>query len=91
MMLDALRLEVPDILEEVHDATDNLAAGLAEARLLPPNEGLQHSLTVLFRLNRCALTLLERQRALQNLSEEYRHYARQLADGRTPPALFTHF
>ncbi|MFZ5957168.1 PilZ domain-containing protein [Pseudomonas knackmussii] len=91
MMLDALRLEVPDILEEVHDATDNLAAGLAEARLLPPNEGLQHSLTVLFRLNRCALTLLERQRALQNLSEEYRHYARQFRDSKAPPSLFTHF
>ncbi|MDL2424995.1 PilZ domain-containing protein, partial [Pseudomonas sp. BAgro211] len=45
----------------------------------------------LFRLNRCALTLLERQRALQSLSEEYRHYERLIRQEKVPPALFVHF
>ena len=90
-MLDALRLEVPDILEESAEASSNLAAGLAEARRLPLNEGLQHCVGVLFRLNRCALTLLERQRALQSLVEEYRHYAHLIRGAKAPPALFVHF
>jgi len=45
-------------------------------------------LGLLFSLNRSALTLLERQRALQNFSDEYRHYA-GLANRQHPPsALF---
>ncbi|ANI14012.1 pilus assembly protein PilZ [Pseudomonas citronellolis] len=90
MMLSALRLEVPDILEDNGDAASNLSAGLLQARRLPLHEGLQHCLGVLFRLNRCALTLLERQRALQSLAEEYRHYTRLIRAEKTPPALFVH-
>ena len=89
-MLSALRLEVPDILEDNGDAASNLSAGLLQARRLPLHEGLQHCLGVLFRLNRCALTLLERQRALQSLAEEYRHYTRLIRAEKTPPALFVH-
>ena len=40
----------------------------------------------MFRLNRCALTLLERQRPLQSLSEEYRHYERLVRLEKMPPA-----
>lgn len=91
MTLNALRLEVPDILEEDSDAMSNLATGLLESRRQPLQEGLQKALGTLFRLNRCALTLLERQRALQSLTEEYRHYAQLIRQDKTPPALFVHF
>ncbi|WP_447751905.1 PilZ domain-containing protein [Pseudomonas nicosulfuronedens] len=91
MMLDALRLEVPDILEEDAEAMSNLAVRLQESRHQPLQEGLQKALGTLFRLNRCALTLLERQRALQSLSEEYRHYERLIRQEKTPPTLFVHF
>ncbi|WP_152221540.1 PilZ domain-containing protein [Pseudomonas sp. SCB32] len=91
MTLDALRLAVPDILEEDSDAMSNLAAGLQESRRLPALEGLQKALGTLFRLNRCALTLLERQRALQSLTEEYRHYSQLIRHEKALPALIVHF
>ncbi|MCP8464247.1 PilZ domain-containing protein [Pseudomonas sp. ZM23] len=91
MTLNTLRLEVPDILEEDSDAMSNLAAGLLESRRLPLQEGLQKALGTLFRLNRCALTLLERQRALQSLTEEYRHYSQLIRQDKLLPALFVHF
>ncbi|MHB9798537.1 PilZ domain-containing protein [Pseudomonas sp. MT3] len=91
MTLDALRLEVPDILEEDSDATSNLAAVLQESRRHSLLEGLQKTLGTLFRLNRCALTLLERQRALQSLTEEYRHYSQLIRHEKAPPTLFVHF
>ena len=57
------------------------------SRAYPPG-GL---LGLLFSLNRSALTLLERQRALQNFSDEYRHYA-SLANRQHPPStLFVRF
>ncbi|WP_371234020.1 PilZ domain-containing protein [Pseudomonas sp. QE6] len=91
MTLDASRLEVPDILEENSDAVSNLAAGLQEFRRHSLQEGLQKTLGTLLRLNRCALTLLERQRALQSLTEEYRHYSQRVRHEKTPPELFVHF
>lgn len=91
MTLDALRLEGPDILEEDSDAVSNLAAVLQESRRLSLQDGLQKALGMLFRLNRCALTLLERQRALQSLTEEYRHYSQLVRHEKTPPRLFVHF
>lgn len=91
MTLDALRLEVPDILEEDSDAVSNLVAVLQESRRLSLQEGLQKALGSLFRLNRCALTLLERQRTLQSLTEEYRHYSQWVRHEKAPPQLFVHF
>ncbi|MHC5351876.1 PilZ domain-containing protein [Metapseudomonas furukawaii] len=87
MTLDALRLEVPDILEENSIPLASVPTLLAEARQLPQDSALQQVLTLLFRLNRSALTLLERQRVLQNFSEEFRHYA-QGCQERDVPAPF---
>jgi hypothetical protein len=78
MTLDALHLEVPDILEEDATPLADLMSELAGARQQPREDGLQQVLNLLFRLNRCAMTLLERQRALQSFCEEYRHYCQPL-------------
>lgn len=91
MTLDALRLEVPDILEEDAASLADLKEQLAEARLQPQEHALQQVLSLLFRLNRSAMTLLERQRALQSFSEEYRHYAAAYCAGVAPPILFVRF
>uniref|UniRef100_UPI0010FA1FBC PilZ domain-containing protein n=1 Tax=Pseudomonas sp. 2FG TaxID=2502191 RepID=UPI0010FA1FBC len=91
MTLDALRLEVPEVLEEDAVPLADLNQQLAEARLQPQDHALQQVLSLLFRLNRSAMTLLERQRALQSFSEEYRHYAAAYRAGVTPPVLFVRF
>lgn len=88
MTLDALRLEVPDILEEDATPLADLVAELSRARQQTQEEGLQQALGLLFRLNRCSMTLLERQRTLQSFCEEYRHYAKPLREGAVPTALF---
>jgi len=90
MTPDALRLEVPDILEEDAASLAGLNEQLAAARLHAPDDALQQVLRPLFRLNRSAMTLLERQRALQSFSEEYRHYALAYRAGKAPPTLFVH-
>ncbi|MDH1559216.1 PilZ domain-containing protein [Pseudomonas chengduensis] len=91
MTLDALRLEVPDIREDNSVSPAEIVQRLAAARHLEPENGLQQVLGLLFSLNRSALTLLERQRALQNFSDEYRHYA-SLANRQHPPStLFVRF
>ena len=90
MTLDALRLEVPDILEEDATPLADLNERLADARRQVYEDGLQQVLDLLLRLNRSAMTLLERQRALQSLSEEYRHYSGALRDGSAPSPLFVH-
>lgn len=87
MTLDALRLEVPDLRDDVDVTPAQIAERLASARELEAEQGLQQVLGLLFRLNRSGLTLLERQRALQNFADEYRHYASQQ---NTPSALFVH-
>ena len=69
MTLDALRLEVPDILNEEASSLADLNERLAAARLLDSDCALQEVLSLLFRLNRSAMTLLERQRALQSFSD----------------------
>ncbi len=91
MTLDALRLEVPDILEEDAAPLADLNEQLAEARLQQQDLALQQVLSLLFRLNRSAMTLLERQRALQSFSEEYRHYAMAYRTGAVPSILFVRF
>ncbi|ARS48265.1 pilus assembly protein PilZ [Ectopseudomonas mendocina] len=88
MTLDALRLEVPDIRGDSEIAPAQIAERLIAARRLEPEHGLQQLLGLLFTLNRSGLTLLERQRALQNFSEEYRHYAALTAYQQAPSALF---
>lgn len=90
MTLDALRLEVPDILEDHATPLAELNEQLAQARLQAPDDALQLVLGLLFRLNRSAMTLLERQRTLQSLSDEYRHYAKTLLTEQTPSSLFVH-
>ncbi|HLA32364.1 MAG TPA: PilZ domain-containing protein [Pseudomonas sp.] len=90
MTLDALRLEVPDILEEYTASLAELNEQLVLARLQPQDNALQQVLSLLFRLNRSAMTLLERQRALQSFSDEYRHHAKACQAGKAPPALFVH-
>ncbi|MFC5698137.1 PilZ domain-containing protein [Pseudomonas sp. GCM10022186] len=91
MTLDALRLEVPDILEENGTPLASLPALLAEARQLTQDSALQQVLGLLFRLNRSALTLLERQRVLQSVSEEFRHYSLAYQERTLPPNLFVGF
>ncbi|WP_061238092.1 PilZ domain-containing protein [Ectopseudomonas composti] len=88
MTLDALRLEVPDIREDNSVSPAEVAQRLAAARHLEPEHGLQQVLGLLFSLNRSGLTLLERQRALQNFSDEYRHYASLAIHQHSPSALF---
>lgn len=90
MTLDALRLEVPDILENDVAPLADLNEQLAQARLQPAEQALQQVLSLLFRLNRSAMTLLERQRALQSFSDQYRHYSKAYQDETPPSALFVH-
>ncbi|MEN0108029.1 MAG: PilZ domain-containing protein, partial [Pseudomonas sp.] len=85
------RLEVPDILDEAAAPLADLNERLAEARRQSQESALHLVLGLLFSLNRSAMTLLERQRALQSLSEEYRHYAEAYRHGGTPPMLFVRF
>ena len=89
MSLEALRLEVPDLVEEsASDTLAELTLKLSAARLERSETGLQQVLELLFRLNRCNLTLLERQRTLQSFSAEYQHYALAFQSASTPSALF---
>ncbi|MEX6500947.1 PilZ domain-containing protein [Pseudomonas zhanjiangensis] len=88
MTLNALHLEVPDILEGEATALADLNEQLARARLQARELALQEALGLLFRLNRSAMTLLERQRALQSCSDEYRHYAAACCTGTPPSPLF---
>ena len=74
MTLDALQLDVPDALQTYSIDQATLGSRLSAARQLPADAGLQDVIALLARLNRSAMTLLERQRALQNFSDEYRHY-----------------
>ncbi|WPC03926.1 PilZ domain-containing protein [Pseudomonas benzenivorans] len=90
MTLDALRLEVPDILEDATASLSDLNEQLAQARLQPQETALQLILSLLFRLNRSAMTLLERQRALQSFSDQFHHYAAGYSADTPPPALFVH-
>ncbi|MDD0842501.1 PilZ domain-containing protein [Pseudomonas sp. Gutcm_11s] len=90
MTLDALRLEVPDILDEDATPLADLNARLVDARRQPYEDGLSQVLSMLFQLNRSAMTLLERQRALQSFCEEYRHYCANLRRGVAPSQLFVH-
>jgi hypothetical protein len=90
MTLDALRLEVPDILETEVVPMADLNEQLAQARLQPPELALQQVLGLLFKLNRSAMTLLERQRALQSLSDQYRHYSKAFQSETPPSASFVH-
>ncbi len=77
MTLDALQLDVPDALQTDLIDQATLGGSLTAARQLSADAGLQEVITLLARLNRSAMTLLERQRALQNFSDEYRHYSTQ--------------
>ncbi len=88
MTLDALRLEVPDILNQQAPTQIELTEQLAAARLLLPENALQELLSLLFRCNRSAMTLLERQRSLQNFSDAYRSYAQAYLGETPPPPLF---
>tara|TARA_R110000868_G_scaffold8_4_gene85 strand:+ start:2542 stop:3951 length:1410 start_codon:yes stop_codon:yes gene_type:complete len=90
MTLDALRLEVPDILETDVVSLADLNEQLAQARLQSVELALQHVLGLLFGLNRSAMTLLERQRALQSFSDHYRHYSKAYQGEQPPSALFVH-
>ncbi|MFV9682962.1 PilZ domain-containing protein [Pseudomonas sp. NY15367] len=85
MTLNALRLEVPDIREDNSVSPAEVPQRLAAARLLEAEHSLQQVLRLLFTLNRSGLTLLERQRALQSFSDEYRHYT-SLAKRQDPPS-----
>jgi hypothetical protein len=88
MTLDILRLEVPDLLEDNATSLADLNEHLAKARQQPHDLGLQQVLSLLFRLNRSVMTLLERQRALQSLSDEFRHYSAPYLTDTPPPSLF---
>ncbi len=77
MTLDALQLDVPDALQTDLIDQATLGGSLTAARRLSADAGLQEVIALLARLNRSAMTLLERQRALQNFSDEYRHYSTQ--------------
>lgn len=88
MTLDALRLEVPDIREDSSVSPAEIVERLTSARHLELDNGLQQVLGLLFTLNRSGLTLLERQRALQNFSDEYRHYATLVNRAHAPSTLF---
>ncbi|MBU3058081.1 PilZ domain-containing protein [Pseudomonas indica] len=84
MSQDTLRIEVPDLLEESCVPLAHLNAALIEARQQRPEQGLRQVLDLLSRHNRSAMTLLERQRGLQSISEEYRHYASAAASSPCP-------
>jgi hypothetical protein len=91
MMPDAARLDVPELMEEGLAVPARLNELLLETRLLPNDSALQEVTSLLFRLNRSPLTLLERQRALQSFSDEYRQLNQALKEGQAPSALFVRF
>ncbi|WP_437883081.1 PilZ domain-containing protein [Pseudomonas sp. LRF_L74] len=88
MTLDASRLDVPDLLEENSVPLADLGWLLSEARAQSTEQGQQQMAALLFRLNRSAMTLLERQRVLQSFSEEYRHYAMAYQGHEKPSRVF---
>ncbi len=88
MTLDALRLEVPDIHDDLAPTLTEVTEQLAAARLLQTENALQEVLSLLFRCNRSHMTLLERQRSLQSFSDAYRSYAQAYLAETAPPALF---
>lgn len=74
MTLDASQLDVPEALETHSTTQAEITERLAASRQQPAHAGLQEVRELLSHLNRSAMTLLERQRTLQNFSDEYRHY-----------------
>lgn len=90
MTLDALRLEVPDITDEASASQAELVELFSNARAEPQEPALQQIVSMLFRLNRSTMTLLERQRALQNFSDEYRHYSLSQQSQVPPPVMYIH-
>lgn len=84
-MPEPLVLDVPEVQAEDPTVLLRLAETLADARRLPWEVALQRVLNLLRRLNRSEQTLLERQRALQSLSEEFRHYSQDQPSGGAPP------
>ncbi|WP_339487346.1 PilZ domain-containing protein [Pseudomonas sp. EL_65y_Pfl2_R95] len=90
MTLDALRLEVPDIIDDPSASQSELVELFSKARSEPLATALQQVVSLLFRLNRSPKTLLERQRALQNFSDEYRYYSLAQQSHEPPPALYIH-
>ncbi|WP_339514346.1 PilZ domain-containing protein [Pseudomonas sp. RL_15y_Pfl2_60] len=90
MTLDALRLEVPDIIDEQGVPQSELAKCFSKARTEPLDAALEQVVSLLFRLNRSTMTLLERQRALQNFSDEYRHYSLSQQSHIPPPLMYIH-
>lgn len=88
MTLDALRLEVPEIRADGSGVPADLVEQLALARQQDLGSALQRIVGLLFNLNRSVVTLLERQRALQSFSDEFRHYAALTDAGSTPDNLF---
>ncbi|SDI28665.1 hypothetical protein SAMN05216588_11478 [Pseudomonas flavescens] len=74
MTLDVSQLSVPDTPNGNSINQAELAGRLGVARQRPAEEGLQEVLALLASLNRSTMTLLERQRTLQNFADEYRHY-----------------
>lgn len=75
MTLDASQLDVPDTLPSHSISQAELGERIGASRHLPGEAGLHEVVALLAGLNRSAMTLLERQRTLQNFSDEYRHYA----------------
>lgn len=74
MTLNASQLDVPEALQTNSITRAELGERLSTARQQPAEAGLQETLALLSNLNRSTMTLLERQRTLQNFSDEYRHY-----------------
>lgn len=91
MTLDALRLEVPDILDGSETCSLTLVTQLARTRELSSEAALEALLGLLFRLNRSGMTLLERQRSLQNFSDEYRFQMTRIPGNQPPSRLFVRF
>ena len=88
MKMDAQHLQVPETPLTNPASQTELSERLAQARLLPDSDGLLETLSLAARLNRCAMTLLERQRALQSLAEQYRHYVASAGDDEHLSRLF---
>ncbi|GIZ13235.1 PilZ domain-containing protein [Pseudomonas sp. NCCP-436] len=80
MTPDALSLELPDLCEDSNLSRAEVANRLSVIRQCRPEDGLQLLLELLISLNRSQLTLLERQRLLQNLCDEYRRYMARLSE-----------
>lgn len=82
--MDAALLDVPEILDDASCDLASINEALLQTRQLPSDSALDQLLSLIFRHNRSAMSLLERQRGLQLFTDEYRQQLTLLESNQPP-------